>query len=56
MHCFKDLAEKNGIPLADDKTAGPTTKLTYLGFVIDNLDMVIRIPQYQVDSLDSDSH
>ena len=44
MHCFKDLTSEIGVPLAEDKTAGPTTKLTYLGFEIDTLDMVIRIP------------
>ena len=51
MHCFKDLTSEIGVPLAEDKTAGPTTKLTYLGFEIDTLDMVIRIPQHKVDSL-----
>ena len=44
-------AQNTAIPLADDKTAGPTTKLTYLGFEIDTQDMVIRIPQHKVDSL-----
>ena len=44
LHCFKDLTSEIGVPLAEDKTAGPTTKLTYLGFEIDTLDMVIRIP------------
>ena len=51
MHCFKDLTSEIRVPVAEDKTAGPTTKLTYLGFEIDTLKMVIRIPQHKVDSL-----
>ena len=51
MHCFKYLTAEIGVPFAEDKTAGQTTKLTYLGFEIDTLDMVIRIPQHKVDSL-----
>ena len=35
MHCFKHLIAESGVPLAEDKTAGPT----------------IRIPQHKVDSL-----
>ncbi len=34
-----------GVPLADEKTEGPTTKLTYLGLEIDTIRMQVRVPQ-----------
>ena len=51
MHCFKDLTAEIWVPLAEDKTADSTTKLSYLGFEIDILDMVICIPRHKVGSL-----
>ena len=33
-----------GVPVNDEKTEGPTTKLEYLGLEIDTIDGVIRIP------------
>lgn len=34
-----------GIPLASNKTAGPTTCLTFLGIEIDSATLELRLPQ-----------
>jgi hypothetical protein len=39
--------------LAENKTTGLTTVLRYLGFEIDTLLMMIRIPQEMIDKLRS---
>ncbi|XP_062578413.1 uncharacterized protein LOC134240321 isoform X1 [Saccostrea cucullata] len=48
MENFKSVTTDIGVPLAEDKTAGPTTNITYLGLEIDTIEMVIRIPQPKV--------
>ena len=45
--------KKIGVPLAENKTTGPTTVLRVLGFEIDTLLMMIRIPQKKIDKLRS---
>ena len=32
-----------GVPLAEDKTVGPTTCLTFLGLEIDTINMLVRV-------------
>lgn len=51
MSTFSHLAKEIGVPLAHDKTSDPTTKLIFLGFEIDILEMIIRIPEAKVDIL-----
>lgn len=51
MSTFSHLAKEIGVPLAHDKTSGPTTKLIFLGFEIDTLEMIIRIPEAKVNIL-----
>ena len=46
-HLFNDL----GLTIASEKTAGPTTKLTFLGIQINSEDMSISIDQERVDSI-----
>ncbi len=41
---FEDVCQKLGVPLAKDKSVGPTTKLTYLGLEIDSVRQMIVIP------------
>ena len=53
MDGFISLAIKIGVPLAENKTTGPTTVLRYLGFEMDTLLMMIRIPQEKIDKLRS---
>jgi hypothetical protein len=34
MDVFKNICQELGVPLADNKTVGPTTLLTFLGLLI----------------------
>ncbi|XP_071097708.1 uncharacterized protein [Haliotis cracherodii] len=53
-HCSDNLngcvntLEQLGVPIAHDKTVGPTTKLTFLGLKIDTIAMQIRIPEPKI--------
>ncbi|XP_071118310.1 uncharacterized protein [Haliotis cracherodii] len=53
-HCSDNLngcvntLEQLGVPIAHDKTVGPTTKLTFLGLEIDTIAMQIRIPESKI--------
>ena len=38
------LAEKLGVPIAPDKTEGPSTAITYLGFILDSEKQELRLP------------
>lgn len=51
MNCFSSTCTELGIPLADDKSVGPVTVLTFLGLEIDSEEMLIKIPQNKLDSL-----
>ena len=46
-HIFSHL----GVPIADDKLQGPTTRITYLGIEIDSNDMVTRLPKEKLIDL-----
>ena len=43
MNTFQNVCTEMGIPLAEDKTTGPSSKITFLGLEIDTINMVIRI-------------
>ena len=45
-----DACASMGIPLASSKTVGPTTKLTYLGFELDTIEMTISLPKVKRDA------
>lgn len=45
MSNFRSLCDKVGVPLAEEKTIGPSCIITFLGLEIDTIEMVIRIPQ-----------
>jgi hypothetical protein len=40
-----------GVPLAQEKTEGPCTVLTFLGLEIDSIHQVVRVPQSKVVAL-----
>lgn len=44
MQTFSQLCDDLGVPLASNKTVGPTHVLVYLGLEIDTLEMCVRIP------------
>ena len=39
-----DLCSQLGVPIAKEKTVGPTTKLTFLGFELDSIGQELRLP------------
>ena len=48
---FSNLCEEIGIPIAENKSVGPTTVLVFLGLEIDSLAMTIRIPLNRIEEL-----
>jgi hypothetical protein len=40
-----------GVPIADDKTEGPATCITFLGIEMDTIAMVLRLPPYKLQRL-----
>jgi hypothetical protein len=48
MNQFNGVCESLGVPIANEKTEGPTTILEYLGLTI---DMVVKIPADKVKEL-----
>ena len=53
MDEFMVLSKELCVPLAINKTVGPTTKLTFLGLEIDTVFMLIRIPDNKLNKLKS---
>lgn len=51
MSSFTDLCEDLGVPLAVDKTLGPTTILPFLGFIINTELMLVMIPKEKLSKL-----
>ena len=51
MDHFRIFCEDLGVPLAEDKTIGPSSILTFRGLEIDTLEMVIRIPQCKLSEV-----
>ena len=51
MCTFRSICLELGVPLAEDKTLGPTTCLVYLGLEIDASSMTVRIPSDKIQQL-----
>lgn len=51
MTRFEQLCESLGVPLASDKTEGPTTVLVFLGLEINSVLFQIQIPQEKIQKL-----
>ena len=51
MHTFQDICSEIGVPLNQDKTIEPTTKLTFLGLEIDTVNMLVQTPVSKVQEL-----
>ena len=54
MLSFLDLASEIGLPIALDKTEGPSTCITYLGLVLDSEKMEIRIPLSKIKEIQAE--
>ncbi|XP_063416228.1 uncharacterized protein LOC134697870 [Mytilus trossulus] len=53
MNSFDRVCCRLGVPIAHEKTEGPTTKLSYIGLLIDTETMLIQIPEDNVLELKS---
>ncbi len=53
LHRWVSLCEELGVPLADDKTEGPSTSITYLGFVLDTVKQELRLPPEKLSKVRS---
>ena len=51
MKTFDHVCEHLGVPIAKEKTEGPMTKMEYLGFTLDTIEMCIQIPDNKVQEL-----
>ena len=51
MFQYDQICKSLGVPLANEKTEGPTTLIEYLGLTIDTVNMVVKIPLKKVEEL-----
>ena len=51
MCSFQALCERFGVPIAQEKTEGPVTSITFLGLEIDSVVGQVRVPEDKVSSL-----
>ena len=46
-----DDCDELGVPIAENKTVGPSNIITFLGFIIDTVLMMVRIPEEKLQKL-----
>lgn len=51
MSKLVEVLERLGFPIALEKKDGPTTALEFLGFELDTVDMVVRLPERKLREL-----
>ena len=51
MTIFSQCMQELGVPLAEEKTVGPATILTFLGLEINTQEMVVRLPLQKVQEI-----
>lgn len=51
MSIFQSTCDELGVPIAPDKTIGPTTLLLFLGYLIDTVRLMVLIPQDKIEKL-----
>ena len=51
MNCFVDVCNYINVPVAHEKTEGPSTVIEYLGLTIDTVNMLIKIPKDKIVEL-----
>ncbi|XP_077783928.1 uncharacterized protein LOC144327573 [Podarcis muralis] len=51
LRAFADLTQELGVPLAADKTEGPSTRLTYLGILLDTVSQTSSLPRDKLVAL-----
>ena len=48
---FEKNCSEIGVPIANEKTEGPSTIIEYLGLTIDTVNMLMKIPEKKVQDL-----
>ena len=48
---FESSCNELGVPIAEEKSVGPTTVLIFLGMEIDSNEMIVRIPLQKIEEL-----
>ncbi|VDI77642.1 Hypothetical predicted protein [Mytilus galloprovincialis] len=51
MTAFSNVCSSLEVPIANENTEGPCTKLEYLGLLIDSDEMLVRIPDDKIEKL-----
>jgi hypothetical protein len=51
MHTFEQVCTSLGIPIANEKTKGPSTVITFLGVEFDTINMELRLPSEKLQKL-----
>ncbi|XP_041368574.1 uncharacterized protein LOC121382952 [Gigantopelta aegis] len=51
MSSFQCICQELGVPIANEKTVGPVTTLTFLGLEIDTINRIVRIPANKIVAL-----
>ena len=51
MESFTKMCQELGVPIADKKTVGPSTLITFLGLVADTLRMIVKISENKFEKL-----
>ena len=51
LSVFMTKMRSLGVPVASEKTEGPTTKLSFLGLELDSSEMTIRIPKAKIEEI-----
>lgn len=51
VNCLGNVCKELGVPLAPDKSVGPTTKLVFLGLEIDSVKQLISVPPAKLSAI-----
>jgi hypothetical protein len=51
MHKFEQVCTSLGVPIANEKTKGPSTVITFLGVEFDTINMELRLPSEKLQKL-----
>eukprot|EP00794_Sanderia_malayensis_P013029 gene13029-biopygen10387 len=51
LHHCATICEKVGVPLAEGKTEGPSTEITFLGFILNTESLELRLPDEKVQRI-----
>lgn len=51
LECFNKLCKELGVPLAEEKSVGPTSRLVYLGLEIDAVRQIVAVPEEKMSKI-----